>query len=134
MDYLSTMLHPQGLPHKFLLSSENPDQFNALYGDLVRDHRPVGVVERHMVDRIAMGLWRLRRIRYFDDHDGRLFCGLLDSVGRATQLLNKLQKDRAKQPRKAEVIPFPHAKVRVEPKPIGIRPRVRSPRPEDGSV
>jgi len=133
MDYLSTLLHPQGRPQKFLLSSENPDEFNALYGDLLNDRHPVGVVERHLVDHIAMGLWRMRRIRYIDD-DGRRLSGLLDSVHRATQLLNKLQKDRAKQPRQAEVIPFPHATVRLDRQPIGIRTRVRCTGPEDSSA
>lgn len=45
-----------------VLDHEDPDAYAALVEDLVTDLRPVGLLETALVDRIALTLWRQRRL------------------------------------------------------------------------
>lgn len=42
-------------------SPESAGSFNLLLKELIREHQPVGVTERLLVERIAICMWRLRR-------------------------------------------------------------------------
>ncbi len=50
------------LSGELLLSDENPDEFAALLQGLTEDLRPVGIYESYLVERIAIGVWRSRRL------------------------------------------------------------------------
>ncbi|MEK6797967.1 MAG: hypothetical protein AABZ12_03295 [Planctomycetota bacterium] len=46
--------------------AENPSDFNALLRELDAQFKPVGPVERALVERIAAAYWRLRRVHRFE--------------------------------------------------------------------
>ena len=46
-----------------VLPWENADEYGALVGTLVAEHRPQGPTEEHLVEEIAGILWRKRRLR-----------------------------------------------------------------------
>ena len=50
------------LSSKLLLPNENEDEYRALLADLQNDLRPVGTLELTLVERIAVSLWRQRRL------------------------------------------------------------------------
>jgi hypothetical protein len=50
------------LSSKLLLDDEDPAEFDALLLDLQRSLNPVSVVEDALVERIALSLWRQRRL------------------------------------------------------------------------
>ena len=50
------------LSSKLLLPSESGDEFHTLLEDLRADLRPVGTLELALVERIAVSLWRQRRL------------------------------------------------------------------------
>ncbi len=41
--------------------AESPEEFNDLLGDLKTQLNPVGTLEEMLVDKVAVGYWRLRR-------------------------------------------------------------------------
>ena len=142
MNDIDLLTRRQPLPAGVLLDADSRKQFNALYHGLLMDHRPVGLVEGHLVGDMAVSLWRLQRFCSWtsdlpDEDNGqsdrllRYRSGVLDELQRATVLLRALQKDRAKRPRKAPVLAFSHATVEVDREPARLRQRFRSPRPED---
>jgi len=149
MDSVDIITSPQGFLHGVLLKSESHEEFKKLYGSLLDDHKPVGVIERHLVIHIAVDLWRLRRIRSCESKDGVRYADndltnpdglgrhrrrILKQIDRTIKLLKELQKDRPTPPGKAQVLPFPHANVKVEREPAGVRVRFRSAGPQDSSA
>lgn len=50
------------LSRKLLLDDEDPEEFAALAADLVRSLGPVGIAEAMLVERIAVTIWRQRRL------------------------------------------------------------------------
>lgn len=50
------------LSTRLLLDDEDPAQFDALFGDLFHSLSPVGTIELALVERIAITLWRQRRL------------------------------------------------------------------------
>ncbi len=44
------------------LASEDPAEYRILLRDLIADHCPVGALECSLVERIAIGIWRQRRL------------------------------------------------------------------------
>jgi hypothetical protein len=46
----------------FLLAEESEADFLGLLSELMADLRPVGVYEKHLLERIAVGIWRNRRL------------------------------------------------------------------------
>ena len=50
------------LSDKLFLDDENPDDFDTLLDDLVRSLAPTGALEMSLVERIAVTLWRQRRL------------------------------------------------------------------------
>jgi hypothetical protein len=50
------------LSGKLLLPGEPPDDYQSLLDDLQAQLRPVGVLELSLVEKIAVGLWRQRRL------------------------------------------------------------------------
>jgi hypothetical protein len=47
---------------QIVIPNENAEEFDALMGMLATELQPTGVQERHLVERIAAILWRLRRV------------------------------------------------------------------------
>ena len=50
------------LSNKLLLEGENPDDYQSLLDDLLSQLRPVGTLEQALVEKIAVILWRQRRL------------------------------------------------------------------------
>lgn len=50
------------LSAKLFLEDEEPSEFQAMFGDLWRSLNPVGALEASLVERIAVTLWRQRRL------------------------------------------------------------------------
>lgn len=50
------------LSQQLILKDESADDFARLHAELVADLRPVGFLEHNLVERIAIGLWRQRRL------------------------------------------------------------------------
>lgn len=50
------------LSNKLLLDGENPDQYQSLLDDLQAQLKPVGTLELSLVEKIAVILWRQRRL------------------------------------------------------------------------
>ena len=50
------------LSNKLLLANENPEDYHALLDGLQDQLRPVGILELALVERIAVSLWRQRRL------------------------------------------------------------------------
>jgi hypothetical protein len=122
MDDIDLLTRRQSQPAGVLLDAESRKEFSAIKHGLLTDHRPIGIVEKHLVADMAVSLWRLQRIcsRTSDQADEdqgrsdrllRYRSGILDDLSRATILLRSLQKDRIRRPRTARILPFPHATV-----------------------
>ena len=127
MDDIGILTRNHGFLHGFLLNSENPEEFHAVYNGLLYDHQPIGVLERHLVTDIAMSLWRLRRVRSRQveladdfasfDRLSRHRSAILHELHRATMLLKNLQQDRTSRRGKARLIAFPVLPSKVARKP-----------------
>jgi hypothetical protein len=50
------------LSRELFLVGEDPREFRQLFDQLVADHRPQGVLETSLVEKIAICLWRQRRL------------------------------------------------------------------------
>lgn len=50
------------LSRHLLLPGEDPAEFNALLQELMQDQQPVGTLEMALVERMAVALWRQRRL------------------------------------------------------------------------
>jgi hypothetical protein len=50
------------LSRELLLPSEDPAEFNQLLDELASELRPVGTLEHTLVERIAIAMWRQRRL------------------------------------------------------------------------
>lgn len=50
------------LSRELILPSESADEYQALLGSLLLEMRPVGTLEQALVERIAVALWRQRRL------------------------------------------------------------------------
>jgi hypothetical protein len=49
-----------------VIAGEDPDQFDALRGGLETDYDPKTTIERELIDRLAVSLWRLGRVPVFE--------------------------------------------------------------------
>jgi hypothetical protein len=50
------------LSRQVVLPHESPEEFNELLSGLIREHRPQGATETHLVEELASILWRKRRV------------------------------------------------------------------------
>lgn len=50
------------LSRELILPGENREEFDALLDQLVQEHKPLGVVETSLLERVAIAMWRQRRL------------------------------------------------------------------------
>ena len=50
------------LSNKLLLEGESPDDYQSLLDDLLTQLRPIGTLEQGLIEKIAVILWRQRRL------------------------------------------------------------------------
>ena len=50
------------LSRELILPGENPAEFHALFDELCHDHQPVGILEMTLLERVAIAMWRQRRL------------------------------------------------------------------------
>lgn len=66
---LNALKHGLRAEHVVVLKGpdpENPEEFDALQEGLLADRQPCGVLEQMLVERLAVGFWRLRRAYRFE--------------------------------------------------------------------
>ncbi len=52
---------PKALARTLVLSTEDPAEFENLFASCMRQYKPTGAIEQHLVEEIAASQWRLRR-------------------------------------------------------------------------
>src|SRR5205807_532146 len=92
-----------------VLPTEDPAEWDAFHADLVQFYAPANTIERELVDRIALQMWRQRRAAHYeveaasdvhdgvlaDAEDGRLGLDQRDPEGK--QLWDAFRRDNEKR-------------------------------------